>query len=98
MAARSTRGTVGRGGRRGSRGPRLAHRIGLARDRRRRGRRERFSIDRDWMPRLVLLAKSTYVWLDQLSKQYGRAIGRLDEIPDEELDRLARLGASPACG
>ena len=30
---------------------------------------ERFSTDRDWMPRLVLLAKSTYVWLDQLSKR-----------------------------
>ena len=25
--------------------------------------------DRDWMPRLVLLAKSTYVWLDQLSRR-----------------------------
>ena len=53
---------------------------------------ERFSVDRDWMPRLVLIAKSTYVWLDQLSKRYGRHIGRLDEIPDEELDQLARRG------
>ncbi len=53
---------------------------------------ERFSPDRDWMPRLVLMAKSTYVWLDQLSKQYGREITRLDQIPDEELDRLARWG------
>ncbi|HVA88026.1 MAG TPA: alpha-amylase family glycosyl hydrolase, partial [Candidatus Saccharimonadales bacterium] len=53
---------------------------------------ERFSTDRDWMPRLVLLAKSTYVWLDQLSRQYGREIARLDQIPDEELDRLARWG------
>src|SRR6185436_9748074 len=33
---------------------------------------ERFSQDREWMPRLVLLAKSTYVWLDQLSRRYGR--------------------------
>src|SRR6185503_19575832 len=37
-------------------------------------------------------AKSTYVWLDQLSKAYGRPIERLDQIPDEELDRLARFG------
>ena len=53
---------------------------------------ERFSQDRDWMPRVVLMAKTTYVWLDQLSKRYGRAISRLDEIPDEELDSLARRG------
>ena len=53
---------------------------------------ERFSVDLDWMPRVVLLAKSTYVWLDQLSRQYGRPIWRLDQIPDEELDRLARAG------
>ena len=44
------------------------------------------------MPRLVLIAKSTYVWLDQLSRRYGRDIRTLDAIPDEELDRLARLG------
>ena len=55
---------------------------------------ERFSEDKAWMPRAVLMAKSTYVWLDQLSKSYGRPIGRLDEIPDEELDRLARWGFS----
>ncbi len=53
---------------------------------------ERFSQDRDWMPRVVLMAKTTYVWLDQLSKRYGRWIHRLDEIPDEELDALARRG------
>jgi glycosidase len=55
---------------------------------------ERFSLDRDWMPRLVLMAKNTYVWLFQLSKEYGRPITRLDQIPDEELDRLARFGFS----
>jgi len=55
---------------------------------------ERFSQDREWMPRLVLLAKSTYVWLDQLARQYGRPIWRLDQVPDEELDRLARAGFS----
>jgi glycosidase len=53
---------------------------------------ERFSEDRDWMPRLVLLAKNAYVWLDQLSKTYQRDIYRLDQIPDEELDTLARRG------
>ncbi len=55
---------------------------------------ERFSPDKDWMPNLVLLAKNSYVWLDQLSKKYKRAITRLDEIPDEELDTLARWGFS----
>jgi len=53
---------------------------------------ERFSEDRDWMPRLVLLAKNAYVWLDQLSRQYRRNIRHLDQIPDEELDRLAQQG------
>ncbi len=53
---------------------------------------ERFSPDKDWMPRLVLLAKTVYVWLHQLSRQYKRDIKRLDEIPDEELNRLARWG------
>ena len=53
---------------------------------------ERFSMDRDWMPRLVLMAKSAYVWLDQLAGQYRREIRRLDQVPDEELDRLARSG------
>ena len=53
---------------------------------------ERFSRDLDWMPRVVLLAKSTYVWLDQLSRAYGRPIWRLDQIPDEELDLIASRG------
>lgn len=53
---------------------------------------ERFSPDRDWMPRLVLMAKHTYVWLDQLSRKYQQPITRLDQIPDEELDTLARRG------
>ena len=55
---------------------------------------ERFSPDRDWMPRLVVLAKNTYVWLDQLSKLHSRAITRLDEIPEQELETLARRGFS----
>ncbi len=53
---------------------------------------ERFSEDRDWMPRLVLLAKSTYVWLDQLSRRHGREIRTLDAIPDEELAAIADRG------
>ena len=53
---------------------------------------EHFSSDRDWMPNVVMIAKNTFVWLDQLSKTYGRSITRLDEIPDEELDRLAEYG------
>ena len=53
---------------------------------------ERFSSDREWMPRVVLMAKTVLVWLDQLSKKYGRPVRRLDEIPDEELNALASRG------
>ena len=53
---------------------------------------EKFSADTAWMPTTVLIAKSTYVWLAQLSKQYGRHISRLDQIPDEELSTLAARG------
>lgn len=53
---------------------------------------KRFSNDLDWMPSVVLMAKTVFVWLDQLSKQYQRRIERLDQIPDEELDKLAARG------
>ncbi|MDR0374717.1 MAG: alpha-amylase, partial [Treponema sp.] len=53
---------------------------------------EKYSPDQEWMPRTVLMAKSTLVWLYQLSKKYGREITQLDQIPDEELDELARRG------
>jgi len=53
---------------------------------------KQFSADLDWMPHVVLIAKTVFVWLDQLSRKYGRAIERLDQIPDEELDTLARRG------
>jgi glycosidase len=53
---------------------------------------ERYSMDKDWMPSLVLIAKNAYVWLDQLSKTYQRPIQNLGQIPDEELDRLASWG------
>jgi glycosidase len=53
---------------------------------------EAFSADQAWMPNVVLMAKSTYVWLEQLSKKYGRHIHRLDHVPDEELELLATRG------
>ena len=58
------------------------------------GEYERFSEDRSWMPRLVMVAKSTYVWLDQLSRRYGRDLHRLDQVPDEELEALGAAGFS----
>jgi len=53
---------------------------------------EQYSPDKDWMPRLVLIAKNSYVWLEQLSRKYGRWIRTLDQIPDEELDLLRDRG------
>ena len=55
---------------------------------------ESFSSDADWMSNVVLMAKSSYVWLDQLSKWYQRPIATLADIPDEELDRLAGWGVT----
>ncbi len=51
-----------------------------------------FTPDSDWMPLTVMIAKNTYVWLNQLSKTYQKNITRLDQIPDEELDKLANWG------
>ena len=53
---------------------------------------EAFSDDSNWMPRVVMIAKCTLVWLDQLSKKYKKSIARLDQIPDEELDKLRERG------
>ena len=53
---------------------------------------ERFSPDREWMPCVILMAKTVLVWLDQLTKKYNRPITRLDQIPDEELDTLRDEG------
>ncbi|HEX2997819.1 MAG TPA: alpha-amylase family glycosyl hydrolase [Anaerolineales bacterium] len=53
---------------------------------------EHYSPDREWMPRLVLLAKNSYVWLEQLSRKYQHWIKTLDQIPDEELDLLKERG------
>jgi glycosidase len=55
---------------------------------------EAFSSDSAWMPRVVLIAKSTYVWLDQLSRTHGRDIRTLEAIPDEEFDKLASWGVT----
>ena len=86
-ARRSTCGS-GRGRRRAAR-PTEAPSFGGAAE-----EPEAFSSDSAWMPRVVLMAKSTYVWLDQLSRAYGREIRTLDAIPDEELDTLARWGVT----
>lgn len=51
-----------------------------------------FSDDTHWMPNVVMIAKSTFVWLDQLSKAYGRSITKLDQIPEEELYILSQRG------
>jgi glycosidase len=53
---------------------------------------ERFSADSEWMPNVIMIAKMAYVWLGQLAKKYGREVTRLDQVPDEELDRLSRWG------
>ena len=53
---------------------------------------ERFSADSEWMPKVILIAKTVLVWLDQLTKQYGSPITRLDQIPDAELDKLRDEG------
>lgn len=52
----------------------------------------RFTEDRHWMPRLVLLAKSVFVWLDQLSRREGRTLRTLADIPDAELETMASRG------
>ncbi len=53
---------------------------------------ERFSADSEWMPNVILMAKTVLVWLDQLTKEYGYPINRLDQIPDRELDKLRDEG------
>lgn len=58
------------------------------------GSPEGFSQDSKWMPNVVMIAKSTLVWLDQLSKKYKTLITRLDQIPNEELDLISSRGFS----
>lgn len=71
----------------GGPGPTAAYEYGGAEE-----EAERFSPDLDWMPKVVLIAKSTLVWLDQLSKKYGREIRTLDQIPNEEIEILVSRG------
>ncbi|MDA3809493.1 MAG: alpha-amylase family glycosyl hydrolase [Spirochaetaceae bacterium] len=51
-----------------------------------------FSRDSNWMPEVVLLAKNSLVWLDQLSRDYKREIKTLNQIPGKELDTIASRG------
>lgn len=51
---------------------------------------EKFTEDVQWIPEVVMIAKNVFVWMHQLSVKYKREIKRLDQIPDEELDQLAR--------
>jgi len=53
-----------------------------------------FSPDADWMPAVVLIAKNTLVWLEQLSRRCDRPIRTLDAIPDAVLDELAGWGVT----
>ncbi|MDY6914721.1 MAG: alpha-amylase family glycosyl hydrolase [Candidatus Cloacimonadota bacterium] len=53
---------------------------------------ERFSEDSNWMPKLVMIAKNSYVWLDQLSKKYKKNITKLNQIPETELELLSKYG------
>ena len=53
---------------------------------------EAFTDDSSWMPNVIMLAKSTLVWLDQLSKKYDQSITRLNDIPNEELDIISSHG------
>ncbi len=53
---------------------------------------QNYTTDKDWMPNVVMIAKNTYVWLNQLSKEFKRSINCLDHIPDEALDKLAQWG------
>ncbi len=52
----------------------------------------RYSAESPWMAEVVLVAKQVHVWLDQLSRRAGKTLRRLDEVPDDELERLARWG------
>ncbi|MGV8027108.1 MAG: alpha-amylase family glycosyl hydrolase [Anaerolineaceae bacterium] len=45
-----------------------------------------------WKKDLVMIAKNANVWLVQLSTKYKRSIEHLDQIPDEELKKLAARG------
>jgi len=52
----------------------------------------RYSQEAGWMRALVLVAKNVLVWLDQLATETGGEVGRLDQVPEFELERLRRYG------
>ena len=59
---------------------------------------EQFTPDREWMPRLVLMAKNAYVWLDQLSRAVrARRSPRSTRCPTRSWTG-SPAAASPACG
>ena len=53
---------------------------------------ENYTIDKEWMPKVVMLAKNIYVWMDHLSKKYNKTITKLHDIPNEELNQLKEWG------
>jgi len=53
---------------------------------------ENYTLDKEWMPKVVMIAKNIYVWMDHLSKKYDRIIIKLHDIPNEELDQLKEWG------
>ncbi|NHJ21210.1 MAG: alpha-amylase [Candidatus Lokiarchaeota archaeon] len=53
---------------------------------------ENFTLDKEWMPKVVMIAKNVYVWMTQLSNKYNRSISKLNEIPNEELEQLKEWG------
>jgi hypothetical protein len=55
---------------------------------------ERFSPDTDWMPNVVLIAKTIYVWLDQLTALYS--LRWRIELAFKRLKSLLRLDRLPA--
>ena len=59
---------------------------------------EAFSADRDWMPRVVMIAKNTLVWLDQLSRTLRpRPSAGSTRCPTRSWTRWPG-GGSPPCG
>lgn len=49
-------------------------------------------LEEPWMERAVIVAKNTYVWLDQLGHRADRSITRLDEVPSQALEQLRDRG------
>ncbi len=52
------------------------------------------STEHNWKQNLVLIAKNTFVWLNQLSDKYNKLINHLDQIPIEELESLRSFGVN----